>query len=302
VSAEAESLWRAFERGPKQVDLPLPARRDAGEHAEDPTSEPVGVGFDYVPELHGISATPDAGAGATTILYLFGGGYVLGSPASRRKTAGHLAGASRARVVVPAYRLAPEHPFPAAVDDALAAYRWLLDQGIPASRLVVAGDSAGGGLAVATLLAARDQDLPIAAGCVAMSPWADLRCTSETMRAHADVDIMCSRESLRQMADWYLDGDDPADPLASPATADLGGLPPLLALVGSDEVLMDDAWRLVRGTAEAGTDAILFVGAGMQHVWPTWAGAFPEADAAIALIGDWVRARTSDPVARSAVR
>ncbi len=292
-SREAVSLWAEFEKGPKQVDLDLAARRLAGEHAEDVTSEPIGVNYRVAPEVDGIWAEPVAARKGVTILYLFGGGYVLGSPASRRKTAGHIANKARARVLVPSYRVAPEHQFPAALDDAVAAYRWLLSEGADAGRTVVAGDSSGGGLAVATLLALRESGTAMAGGCVAMSPWADLGCEGESMHTRAGVDIMCTRDSLLEMAGWYLGSHDANNPLASPVHADLGNLPPLLALVGSDEVLLDDARRLVVGVAEGGADAALFIGAGMQHVWPTWAGALPEADAAIAMIGEWVRAHTS---------
>ena len=156
--------------------MSLGERREAGEHAEDATAEPAGATSWPATELRGLWTGPagsqsEAGAGAA-MLYLYGGGYMLGSPASRRKTAGHLAVAAGVRVLVPTYRLAPEHPFPAAVEDAVQAYRWLLEQGVAPSRLVVAGDSAGGGLALATLLAARDRGLPMPAGVVALSPWA----------------------------------------------------------------------------------------------------------------------------------
>jgi epsilon-lactone hydrolase len=216
---------------------------------------------------------------------------VLGTPASRRKTAGHLAVTAGGRVLVPTYRLAPEHPFPAAVEDAVQAYRWLLEQGVAPSQLVVAGDSAGGGLALATLLAARDRWLPLPAGAVLLSPWVDLTCGGDSTDDQAGTDLECARAGLAEMAGWYLAGADPRHPLASPVFADLSGLPPILCLVGGDEDLLDDSVRLVRAAGIAGTDATLVVAAGMQHVYPIWAGAFPEADAAITLIGDWVRAR-----------
>jgi epsilon-lactone hydrolase len=292
ASSAATELWAAFAAGPKQIDLALADRRAAGEQAEGITSKPTGVTDEDVPEVGGLAAVPDAATGAS-VLYLFGGGYVLGSPASRRKTAGHLAAASGARVLVPDYRVAPEHPYPAALDDAVSAYRHVLASGAPANRTVVMGDSSGGGLAVATVLALRDAGDELPAGVVTISAWADLRCAGSTMDNNAGVDIMCSREGLLEMADWYLAGTGATDPLASPVYADLAGLPPLLALVGGDEVLLDDSIRLVRGFGEGGADATLFVGGGMQHVWPMWAGALPEADAAIELIGSWIRARAT---------
>jgi len=289
VSSEATRLWAQFAAAPKQIDLPLRERRAAGEQAESVTSEPDGVRYESVPEVGGLVAIPEHGSGGS-VLYLFGGGYVLGSPASRRKTAGHVAGASGARVVVPDYRLAPEHPFPAAVDDAVAAYRHMLASGAPAESIVVMGDSSGGGLAVATVLALRDTEDTLPGGVVTMSAWADLRCAGASMDSRADVDIMATREGLLEMAGWYLAKTPATAPPASPVYADFARLPPLLSLAGGDEVLLDDSVRLMRGFGEAGSDATLFIGGGMQHVWPTWAGALPEADAAIQLIGDWVRA------------
>ena len=213
-------------------------------------------------------------------------------PATRRKTAGHLALAAGARVLVPNYRLAPEHPFPAAVEDAVRAYQWLLDHGGEPSKIFLTGDSAGGGLAVATAIAVRDRHLPMCGGIVAISPWADLTCSGESMTSRAEVDIEITRAGLLEMASTYLHGADPTQPLASPVLADLTGLPPLLCLVGGDEVLLDDSVRLVRNAGVAGIDATLSITAGMQHVFPIWAGSFPEADAAIGLIGNWVRTRT----------
>src|SRR5947208_2125791 len=200
-------------------------------------------------------------------------------------------GWASARVLVPNYRLAPEHPFPAAIDDAVYAYQWLLDHGSDPSKTVLAGDSAGAGLAVSTAIALRDRHLPMCAGIVALSPWADLTCSGESVTSRAAADIECTRSGLLEMAGSYMDGADPSQPPASPVFADFAGLPPLLCIVGGDEILLDDSIRLVRNAGTAGVDAMLFIAAGMQHVFPIWAGAFPEADAAIALIGNWVRAR-----------
>ena len=147
--------------------MPLSQAREADTRSEDFTSEPVGVNFMPAPEVDGLWAEiPEADR---TILYFFGGGFVLGSPDTRRKTAGHLALAAKARVLVPNYRLAPEHPFPAAIDDAVHAYQWLLDHGGEPSKTILAGDSAGGGLAVSTAIALRDRHLPMCAGIVAIS-------------------------------------------------------------------------------------------------------------------------------------
>ena len=267
--------------------MPLPQAREADTRSEDFTSEPVGVNFMAASEVDGLWA--EIAEGDRTILYFFGGGFVLGSPDTRRKTAGHLALAAKARVHVPNYRLAPEHPFSAAIDDAVHTYQWLLDHGSEPSKTVLAGDSAGGGLAVSTAIALRDRHLPMCAGIVALSPWADLTCSGESMTSRATVDIECTRAGLLEMAGWYMNGADPSQPLASPVFADLAGLPPLLCVVGGDEILLDDSIRLIRNAGIAGIDATLFIASGMQHIFPIWAGAFPEADAAIALVGNWVR-------------
>jgi len=273
--------------------MPLAEARAADTRSEDFASEPAGVTFAPAAEVDGLWAETEETEQGRTIVYLYGGGFRLGSPETRRKTAGHLALAARARVLVPNYRLAPEDPFPAALDDAMRAYEWLLAQGTEPARVVIAGDSAGGGLAVSTVVAARDRELPRCAGVVALSPWVDLTCGGESMTSRAASDFMCSRASLLEMAATYLNGADPQQPLVSPLFADLTGLPPILCLVGGDEVLLDDSVRLVRSARMAGVDATAFIAAGMQHIFPIWSGAFPEADAAIALIGDWVRARTA---------
>ena len=289
ISKQAQDFWSLLKTYPKQIQMPLSQAREADTHAEDFTSEPAGVNFTRAPEVDGLWA--EVSGADRTILYFFGGGVVLGSPDTRRKTAGHLALAAKARVLVPNYRLAPEHPFPAAVDDSVRAYQWLLGHGGEPSKTIVAGDSAGSGLAVSTAIALRDRHLPMCAGIVALSPWADLTCSGESVTSRAAADIECTRSGLLEMAGLYTDGADPSQPLASPVFADFAGLPPLLCVVGGDEILLDDSIRLVRNAGTAGVDAMLFIAAGMQHVFPIWAGAFPEADAAIALIGNWVRAR-----------
>ena len=290
ISRQAKRFWAMLRSYPKQIEMPLTRARESDMLAEYLTSEPTGVTFSPPSEVDGLWAAVEGENSGRTILYFFGGGYMLGTPATRRKTAGHLALAAGARVLVPNYRLAPEHPFPAAVEDAVRAYQWLLDQGREPAEIFLAGDSAGGGLAVATAIALRDRHLPMCGGIAAISPWADLTCSGESMTSRAAVDIEITRDGLLEMAGTYLNGADPAQPLASPVLADLTGLPPLLCLVGGDEVLLDDSVRLVRNAAIAGIDATLSITAGMQHVFPIWAGAFPEADAAIHLIGDWVRA------------
>ena len=293
VSPQARALDAILRQAPKAVEVDLPHQREAGEHAEDLAADPVGVAYAVAENVAGLWATPDNWDGRAALMYLSGGGYVISSPATRRKLAGHLALASRARVLVPRYRLAPEHPFPAAVEDAVAACLWLVAQGIRSQETVIAGDSNAGGLAIATMLKLREDGSPLPAGCVAISPWVDLACSGESLESRAAVDLTVTKASLQRMAGQYLHGTDPRTPLASPLYAELAGLPPLLVVVGGNEVLLDDAVRLVRAAGIAGVDATLVIGGGMQHGYPIYAGYLPEADATVALIGRWIRERVS---------
>jgi monoterpene epsilon-lactone hydrolase len=273
--------------------MDLAHQREAGEHAEDMTSEPQDVTYEEAYAVDGLWATPRSWDGESAIMYLYGGGYVISSPHSRRKLAGHLTNASGARALVPRYHLAPERPFPSAVEDAAADYRWLLRQGCRPERVVIAGDSSAGGLAVATMLKLRNDGSPLPAGGVLISPWVDLACTGETLDTNATVDLTVTKASLQRMAGQYLDGADPRTPLASPLYADLSGLPSLLVVVGGDEALLDDSVRLARSAGMAGVNVTLYIGAGMQHIFPIYCGAIPEADAAVAMIGTFIRLRTS---------
>ncbi|OHV29121.1 MULTISPECIES: alpha/beta hydrolase [Pseudofrankia] len=223
-----------------------------------------------------------AGAdGGTVLLYLHGGGYAIGSARTGARLAVLLARRAGTKAVSLDYRLAPEHPFPAAVDDALAAYRELLDSGIGPDRVAVAGDSAGGGLAVAALVAVRDAGLPQPAAAVVLSPWTDLTLAGASLRTKQGIDPLFTRERLGTLADWYLAGHDPSDPLASPVLADLSGLPPLLAQVGSHEILLDDAVRLAGQAGAHDVDVTLEVWPGVPHVFQNFTGALDEADEAL---------------------
>jgi epsilon-lactone hydrolase len=291
ISPQAAKLEELLRQAPKQIDLPLEQKRAAGEHAEDLSSEPEGVAWEDAPEVGGLWARPAGARADAAIIYLFGGGYTISSPHSRRKFAGHLARAAGACALVPNYALAPEHPFPGAIDSALAAYRFLVDRGFVAGRIVICGDSSGGGLAAATLLAVRRAGLPLPAGAVPISPWADLAFTGRTFEPLAAVDLTVTKDGLERMAADYLAGADPRDPLASPIFGDFSGLPPLLIVVGGYEGLLDDAVHLARQAAIGGVDVTLRIWAGMQHVFPIYVGFLPEADAAIAMIGSWIDAR-----------
>lgn len=234
---------------------------------------------------------PAETAGDRTILHLHGGGYVIGSVNTVRSMASQLARAAGARVLTLDYRLAPEHPFPAAVEDSLTAYRWLLEEGVDPADLAISGDSAGGGLALATVVALRDGGEPLPAAVVCLSPWTDLTLSAPSLELNADSDPQVSRWGLEAMATHYLAGQDPAHPLASPLFADLGGLPPLLVHAGAAEGLRDDALRLAEAATAAGVDVTMECWEDMIHVWHAFAPGLPEGTAAIDRVGEWLRQR-----------
>lgn len=222
------------------------------------------------------------------ILYLHGGGYIMGSLTTHRSLAGEVSRAAQAAVLLLDYRLAPEAPFPAAVEDGVASFRWLLDQGFVPRALAIAGDSAGGGLTVATLVSARDQGLPMPGAAVCISPWADLTCSNESYQSRADADPMVTPD-ISRMADLYLQGADPKNPLASPNYADLRSLPPLLIHVGRDEVLLDDSVKLDEKAKADGVDSTLEIWEDMIHVWHAFHPMLPEGRQAIERVGAFLR-------------
>ena len=238
------------------------------------------------------TATPGADRGSA-ILYLHGGGYVIGSLDSHRHVAAEAGRASGVRSLAIDYRMAPEHPFPAAVEDALAAYRFLLDSGIKPGRICIAGDSAGGGLVVATMLAIRGAALPQPACGWCISPWVDLACTGAAWwttqaRSHR------AKAGILEMAGTYLAGADPKSPLASPVYGDLRGLPPLLIQVGSVETLLDDALMLARVAALADVYVDLQIWPEMIHVWHQFHPRLAAGRRAIAAAGTFIRSYTKE--------
>lgn len=225
------------------------------------------------------------------VLYLHGGGYAIGSINTHRRLAYDISAASSARVLLIDYRLAPEHPFPAAVDDAAKAWRWLLQQGFTSDRLAIAGDSAGGGLTIATLVNLRDQKLGLPACAVAISPWVDLEGRGDSITTRAAQDPMVQKAGLLWMAGLYLAGKDPRTPLAAPLHADLAGLPPVLVQVGTAETLLDDATRLAEKLYRAGGDVRLAVWPDMLHVFPFFAPILSEGRDGCREIGQFIRDR-----------
>lgn len=227
-----------------------------------------------------------------TLLYLHGGGYFQGSIATHRRLVAALSLAAGVRGLSVGYRLAPEDPFPAAVDDAVAAYRWLVSEGGETpERVIIAGDSAGGGLTFATLIALRDGGDRLPAGGFGISPWTDLAGTGESLQTRRDQDPMIDPSSIHQMARRYLPEGDVRQPLVSPLYGDLRGLPPLLIHVGGSEVLFDDAARMAQSAQKAGVEVEFAEWAEAFHVWHMMAGMLPESDEAVAAAGAWMAKR-----------
>ena len=224
-----------------------------------------------------------------TILYLHGGGYVFWEVWTDRDLISRLTRSAGARGLGIDYRLAPEHPFPAALDDAIGAYRWLLANGADPSHIVIAGDSAGGGLTLATLVALRDAGKPLPSCGICISPWVDLEALGESRTTKAQVDPIVAREVTLRMAKMYLGENDWRTPLAAPLYADLRGLPPLLIQVGNQETLLDDSTRIAQRAEEAGVDVTLDVWDDMPHVWHIFASFLPEARQAINGAGELIR-------------
>jgi len=207
------------------------------------------------------------GADLGVLLYLHGGAYTLGSIDTHREWIARLARASKLRALAINYRLAPEHPYPAALEDVTTAYLWLLDQGFDPSQIIISGDSSGGGLTLTSMLALRDAEKPLPAAAVCISPWMDLALTGSSIEKKVQVDPILDPLSLKKYAGYYAGENDLTSPLISPLYADSKGLPPLLIQVGADEILLDDARRYAEKAREAGEDVTLEVWDGMVHVF-----------------------------------
>jgi acetyl esterase/lipase len=224
-----------------------------------------------------------------TILYFHGGGYIAGSPLTYRFFASHLSRATRARVFLHDYRLAPEHRFPAALDDGVIAYLWLLEKGVSPEQIVFAGDSAGGGLLMATMLALKKLDHPLPRASVCISPWADLACSGQSYRKNKYRDSMLHGDGLKKAAQVYLGHASPHNPLASPLYGDFEGFPPMLIYASESEVLLDDSVRLAKRMKENGVSVDLQTRDGMPHVWPVIVGLLPEAKESLVQMSDFIK-------------
>jgi len=253
---------------------PLPTNLEALRLAVDSDSErfPLDpdINFERVSVAIGVPAEwtwTEAADPARVVLYLHGGGYVFGSILSHRHLVAEIGRASGSRTLAIDYRLSPENPFPAAVDDALASYRFLLEQGFEPRHIALAGDSAGGGLVVSTLVAIKEAGLPQPACGWLISPWVDMEASGETFVSRADADPMVKREIIVNFAQAYLNGADPRSPFASPIYADLRGIAPLLIHVGASEVLLDDSLKLARTVGAADVSVRLEIWPEMVHIW-----------------------------------
>lgn len=287
-SPELKRVYQMWQRVLSDRGSDLTTMRDTVDEfyrANFRLAEDVEVEAVFVP-VPGLWITTPAGR-SRSILYFHGGGYALGSSRAHAEMASWIARAAQARVFVLDYRRAPEYRFPAALEDALLAYRWMVSSGDPHT-IAVGGDSAGGGLTLALLTSLRDRGEPLPSCAICISPWVDLQMTGESIVSKAGLDPLLTREGLQQFADWYLGGQDARNPLVSPLHADLQGLPPLLIQVGTSEILLDDALRLTERARAAGVKVTLTEYEDMPHVWHVFASFLPEGREAGREIGEFV--------------
>jgi acetyl esterase/lipase len=274
---------------PPNAQITLDQRRKGMEKVAFKVADDVGV---EAVTVAGCAAewlrAPEADA-QRAILYLHGGGYVMGSLTTHRSLGGEVSRAAKAAVLMLDYRLAPESPFPAAVDDSVTAFQWLVEKGFKPQNLAIAGDSAGGGLTAATLVALRDRKLPLPKAAVCISPWSDLTCTNESYKTRAEADPMVTPDGIGNMAGVYLQGADTKNPLASPNFADWQGMPSLLIHVGRDEVLLDDSIKLHEKAKAADVDSTLEIWDDMIHVWHAFHPMLPEGKQGIERVGAFLR-------------
>jgi acetyl esterase/lipase len=255
------------------------------------TASGVDVRRETVAGLTSEWLTPRTPAKGKVLLYLHGGAYIMGNFATHRQLVSYIARASGVKTLLPEYRLAPEHPFPAAVEDALSLYRALRDDGYAPGDIMFAGDSAGGGLTMALLLSLRDSGEPMPAGAVLFSPWLDLTGSGESMKTHAHRDPWFNPDELQTIASYYCKEVEFEHPLVSPVFADVTGLPPIYIQVGEDEILLSDSTRIAEKIEAAGGDVTLEVWPGMWHVFQVFVHQMPESKEAIRKIAPFVRAK-----------
>jgi acetyl esterase/lipase len=267
--------------------------RETNDHWGDVTAEPRGVDYrETETDVPFLWASPKGCSADRVLLCFHGGGFVSGSIYTHRKLYAHLAKTAGVRALIAHYRLTPENVFPAQLDDAVEAYRFLLGQNIAPEHIALAGDSSGGGLCVTMMLRSRELGLPLPAAALLISPWVDMEVNGASYQTNRNTDVFFHAEVVRELAAAYLGpSGDTRNPLANPLYADLGGLPPLAIQAGGDETLLDDSRRLERRVLAFGGSAFLDVFEGQQHTFQMAAGRAPEADDAIRRLAAWVRPR-----------
>ena len=289
--AKLKEVLRRQGTSPTNLQITIEQRRRGMEKVAFPVAEDIKVeGLEVVGLAAEWIEAPEVDS-SRVILYLHGGGYVMGSLITHRALMGEISRAAKAKVLGLEYRLAPENPYPAAVDDAVAGYQWLLDQGYAAKNMAIAGDSAGGGLTIATLVVLKQSSDLLPAAAVCLGPWSDLTCSTETYQSRADDDPMIQQAGIADMAGEYLQNADARLPTASPNFADLAGLPPLLIHVGDSEVLLDDARNLHDKALACGVNSTLDVWDEMIHVWHAFHPMLDEGLQAIEHIGAFLQQR-----------
>jgi acetyl esterase/lipase len=293
-AAEAIKAAMRAQQGVLNASSSLEEWRAAGESDTDEGPALPDVGLEEV-DCGGVSALwarPEVASRDRVIQYLHGGGYMIGSAQGHSRFTAYLAQATGCLVLSVDYRLAPEHPFPAQLEDSVLAYRWLLDTGVSPGHVAIAGDSAGGGLTLSTLLKLRDDGTPLPAGAVAMSPWAGMEVPPQSYVRNAPVDpTPGDPDVFKLFTEAFLQGHDATDPYASPLYADFTGIPPLYLQVGADEGLLDDSTGVAERARAAGVQVEIDVFPEMWHVFQLNVGTVPEADDAVARIARWVRPR-----------
>ena len=292
-SPQHEAIVAMLQARPKllgEEELSVAKMRESMDASADLSPVPAGLVCEKV-SANGVPAEWTEMPGADSdrvVLYLHGGGYVMGSPDTHRGLVARISREAHARCLSVDYRLAPEHPFPAALEDAMAAYRFLLAQGLSPSRLAIAGDSAGGGLTLATLVALRDAGDPLPACGIALSPWADLEGTGASATDPGIDDPLAQASDMQRVGRFYAEG-RLRDPLVSPIHAAKAGLPPLLIQVGTREILLDDSRRFAEGARSEGVDVTLEEAPGLIHVYQLFPDEVPESREAVERIGAFVR-------------
>ena len=297
ISREADTLRALYQNWTDQMvenpDLTIANLRSMFDEWGQPALEPENVSYksDHVGGVEAIWALPAGADTSRVIVYTHGGGFAVGSADSHRKMAGHLAKVLGVTSVILHYRRAPEHPFPAQIEDAVAAYKALLDKGFKARNILTAGDSAGGNLAIASVLKFRELGLPLPGAVIAYSPWLDMAMRGETLETNAETDALVGKPILEAMAGMFLGEDtDQLNPLANPLENDFTGYPPLYINAGGAETLRSDAERLHEKAKAQGVNVTLSIVEGMQHVFPALSGRAPEANEELGRIAAWYQA------------